>query len=92
METRNLAQTDLRVSRACFGTLTFGMQADQATSARMVDLCLDRGVNFFDTANVYGIGVSETMLGNILKGRRDKIVLASKVRMKMGDAPGGSGL
>jgi aryl-alcohol dehydrogenase-like predicted oxidoreductase len=92
METRNLAQTDLRVSRACFGTLTFGMQADQATSARMVDLCLDRGVNFFDTANVYGIGVSETMLGNILKGRRDKIVLASKVRMKMGDAPGESGL
>jgi aryl-alcohol dehydrogenase-like predicted oxidoreductase len=92
METRNFPLTDLTVSRACFGALTFGMQADEAASARMVDLCLDHGVNFFDTANVYGFGVSETMLGSILKGRRDKIVLASKVRMKMGELPGESGL
>jgi aryl-alcohol dehydrogenase-like predicted oxidoreductase len=68
------------------------MQADEAASARMVDLCLDHGVNFFDTANAYSNGAAETMLGNILKGRRDKIVLASKVRMKMGDGPGESGL
>ncbi len=92
METRILPRTDLRVSRACFGTMTFGIQADEATAGRMVDLCLDRGVNFFDTANVYTNGVAETMLGNVLKGRRDKVVLASKVRMKMGDGPGESGL
>src|SRR5205807_2278832 len=92
METRTLAQTSLNVSRACFGTMTFGLQADHATSGRMVDLCLDRGVNFFDTANAYGNGVAETMLGAILKGRRQEVVLASKVRMKMGDAPDESGL
>ena len=69
METRRLPQTDLTVSRACFGTMTFGMQNDQAAAARMVDLCLDRGVNFFDTANVYNGGEAETMLGRVLKGQ-----------------------
>jgi aryl-alcohol dehydrogenase-like predicted oxidoreductase len=72
--------------------MTFGLQADEGTAARMVDLCLDRGVNFFDTANAYSNGLAETMLGKILKGRRDKVVLASKVRLKMGDAPDESGL
>jgi len=94
METRTIDRThnDLTVSRACFGTMTFGLQADQDMAARMVDLCLDRGVNFFDTANAYSNGVAETMLGKILKGRRDKVVLASKVRLKMGDGPDESGL
>src|SRR6266704_2657738 len=80
METRTIdrAHNDLTVSRACFGTMTFGMQADERTSGRMVDLCLERGVNFFDTANAYSNGLAETMLGQILKGRRDKVVLASK--------------
>jgi aryl-alcohol dehydrogenase-like predicted oxidoreductase len=58
----------------------------------MVDCCLDHGINFFDTANVYNTGAAETITGNILKGRRDRVVLASKVRMKMGDAPDESGL
>src|SRR5713226_8194318 len=53
MDTRTLAHTGLTVSRACFGTLTFGLQNDQAAATRLVDLCFDRGVNFFDTANVY---------------------------------------
>ncbi len=92
METRTLPHTDLTVSRACFGTMPFGSQADQATATRMIDLLIDRGVNFFDTANVYNHGAAEIMLGNALKGRRDKVVLASKVRMKMGDAPLESGL
>src|SRR5260370_28439930 len=78
METRKLPHTDLTVSRACFGAMTFGSQTDQATAARMVDLCLDRGVNFFDTANVYNNGASETILGEVLKGRRDRVILASK--------------
>src|SRR5262249_55610132 len=92
METRTLPRTDLTVSRACFGAMTFGLQNDQATAQRMIDLCIDRGVNFFDTANVYSAGSAEIMLGNALKGRRDKVVIASKVRMRMGDGPLESGL
>ena len=92
METRTLPHTDLTVSRACFGTMTFGMQNDAAAAQRMIDLSLDRGVNFFDTANVYSTGAAETMLGEALKGRRDRVIVASKVRMRMGDAPNESGL
>jgi len=58
----------------------------------MIDTCLDRGVDFIDTANMYHLGVSEEILGRILKGRRSRVILASKVRMKMGDAPDLSGL
>jgi len=92
METRTLKHTDLTVSRACFGTKTFGSQVDEATAARMIDLCIDRGVNFFDTANIYNKGLSETIVGKALKGRRHRIILASKVRGKMGDAADESGL
>ena len=92
METRTLPFTDLTISRACFGTMTFGSQTDEPTAARIVDLCIERGVNFFDTANVYNSGRAETMVGNLLRGRRDRVILASKVRMKMGDAPGEAGL
>src|SRR5439155_22755280 len=56
METRTLKHTDLTVSRACFGTMTFGSQVDEATAARMIDLSIERGVNFCDTANVYNKG------------------------------------
>jgi aryl-alcohol dehydrogenase-like predicted oxidoreductase len=92
METRTLKHTDLTVSRACFGTMTFGSQVDEATAARIVDLCIDHGVNFFDTANVYNKGLAETIAGKALKGRRQKIILASKVRGKMGEAADESGL
>jgi len=92
METRTLKNTDLTVSRACFGTMTFGSQVDEATAGRIIDLCMDRGVNFFDTANVYNKGLSETIVGKALKGRRQKIILASKVRGKMGEGTDESGL
>jgi aryl-alcohol dehydrogenase-like predicted oxidoreductase len=92
METRVLPGTDLTVSRLCLGTMTFGKQADERAAASMLDLCLERGVNFFDTANVYNAGVSETILGLLLKGRRDRVVLASKVGVKAGDGPLDSGL
>jgi aryl-alcohol dehydrogenase-like predicted oxidoreductase len=92
MEYRTLPKTGLKVSRLCFGTMTFGAQADQASAQRMVDCCLDAGINFFDTANVYNRGAAETILGKALKGRREKVVVASKVRGKMGDAPGDEGL
>jgi aryl-alcohol dehydrogenase-like predicted oxidoreductase len=84
MEYRELRGTDLRVSRACFGTMTFGGQVDEAAAAKIVDLCFDRGINFFDTANSYTEGRSETLLGRLLKGRREKVVLASKVGVKTG--------
>ena len=89
---KKLNRTDLNVSRLCFGTMTFGKPADQATSTRMVDQCIQAGINFFDTANMYQLGVAETMLGEALKGRRKNVILASKVRFKMGDAPDQSGL
>jgi 1-deoxyxylulose-5-phosphate synthase len=84
METRTLGRTNLRVSRVCLGTMTFGAQTNEATALEMVNLCLDRGVNFLDTANVYNAGLAETIVGRALKGRRDRVVLASKVAGKMG--------
>ncbi|HKW99039.1 MAG TPA: aldo/keto reductase [Bryobacteraceae bacterium] len=92
METRKLQHTDLTVSRACFGTMTFGSQVDEAASIRMIDKCFDSGINFIDTANIYNKGLSETIVGKALKGRRNRVVLASKVRGKMGDGPDESGL
>jgi aryl-alcohol dehydrogenase-like predicted oxidoreductase len=92
LQKKTLTHTDLNVSRACFGTMTFGSQVDEAAAMRIVDRAIDAGVNFFDTANVYNGGVSETIVGKTLKGRRDKVILASKVRGKMGDGPDDSGL
>ncbi len=92
METRTLPHTDLTVSRACYGTMTFGKQSDQALSTRLVDRCIDGGINFFDTANAYSYGEAETILGNALKGRRNKVVLASKVGFKAGDGADDIGL
>ena len=92
MEYRLLPHTDLRVSRLSFGTMTLGSQADEGSAARMIDQCLDAGVNFFDTANMYNQGRSEEMLGKILAERRPRLVLASKVRHKMGEAPDDVGL
>jgi 1-deoxyxylulose-5-phosphate synthase len=92
METLALKHTGLRVSRLGFGTMTFGSQADDAASARMVDYAMDHGINFFDTANMYNKGVAEEILGKALKGKRDRVILASKVRFKMGDAPDQQGL
>ena len=92
METRVLEHTGLKVSRAAFGAMTFGSQSDEAAASRIVDYCLDRGVNFIDTANAYNKGESESILGKILKGRRDRVVLASKVFNRTGDAPDDAGL
>lgn len=92
MEYRALPNTDLKVSRVSFGAMTFGSQTDEAVARGMIDLCIDNGVNFFDTANVYNKGLSETIVGRLLKGRREKVILATKVRGKMGDAPDESGL
>ncbi len=92
MQLRPLGKTGLQVPPLTLGTMTFGAQADAATSRSMVDLCLDRGVNFLDTANVYNAGRTEEILGEIIAGRRDRFLLASKVGNKMGDGPLDSGL
>jgi aryl-alcohol dehydrogenase-like predicted oxidoreductase len=92
MEYRALTHTDLNVSRLSFGTMTFGSQTDEATARRMVDRCLEAGINFFDTANIYNQGRAETILGRALAGRRSKVVLATKVRGKMESAPDETGL
>ena len=92
MEYRVLQSTDLRVSRASFGTMTFGSQSDQGASTRMVDQCLEAGVNFFDTANMYNQGRAEEVLGKALGSRRSQVILASKVRNRIGDAPDDAGL
>ena len=92
MDQITLSKTGLKVSRLCFGTMTFGGQTDEPASVQMVERCLDAGINFFDTANAYTGGTSETMLGRALKGRRHRVILASKVSNKVGDAPDQKGL
>jgi aryl-alcohol dehydrogenase-like predicted oxidoreductase len=90
--TITLKHTDLEVSRFCFGTMTFGKPLDQAGATQLVNRCIDAGINFFDTANMYQKGVAETMLGHAIKGKRDRLVIASKVRFPMGEEPDQQGL
>src|SRR5450755_3613150 len=92
METRRLGHTDLTVSRICFGTMTFGSQMDEATAHRTLDSCIDHGINFIDTANVYNRGESERITGKWLPNNRSKVTLATKVRGKMGSASDEQGL
>lgn len=92
MEYRNLQHTDLKVSRLSFGAMTFGSQTDEANAFRIVDRCVEAGINFFDTANSYNLGRAETILGKALGARRKDIVLATKVFNKMGDGPDDRGL
>ena len=92
MEYHILAGTDLKVSRACLGTMTFGSQVDETTARRMLDRSLEAGVNFLDTANSYNKGSSEQILGRILEGKRHQLILASKVFNKMGEGPDDKGL
>ena len=80
-----LANTDLEVSRVCMGTMTFGAQTSVADAADMVDRCLESGINFFDTANVYNQGAAEEILAKALGDRRQEVILASKARGAMGD-------
>ena len=85
MEYRQLGRTGTRVSELCLGTMTFGNEADEATSQAIVDRFVDAGGNFIDTANVYSQGVSEEITGRAIKDKRDQIVLATKARFAMGN-------
>jgi aryl-alcohol dehydrogenase-like predicted oxidoreductase len=82
MKYRTLGRTGLRVSPLCLGTMNFGPQADEPDAFKIMDRALDEGVNFFDTANMYGGGETESIIGRWFAqggGRREKVVLASKV-------------
>jgi aryl-alcohol dehydrogenase-like predicted oxidoreductase len=100
MEYRQLGQSGLRVSVLTMGTMTFGGRGgfaqvgntDVVGARRQVDMCLDAGVNLIDTADVYSGGLSEEILGEVLAGRRERVLVATKVRMPMGDGPNDAGL
>ncbi|WP_333806525.1 aldo/keto reductase [Phenylobacterium sp.] len=85
MQLRRLGNSGLKVSVIGLGCNNFGMRIDQAQTRMVVDAALDCGVNFFDTADIYGASKSEVFLGEALKGRRDKAVLATKFANPMGE-------
>ncbi len=78
MQYRVLGRTGVRVSRLCFGTMSFGGDADEASSAAMYRACREAGINFFDTADQYNKGRSEEILGGLARGHRDELVIATK--------------
>lgn len=102
MEYTRLGNTGMKVSRLCLGCMGFGdaqrwvhkWVLDEENSRPIIQKALELGINFFDTANVYSIGVSEEILGRALKdfARRDEVVIATKVHGKMFEGPNGSGL
>ncbi len=101
MKYKQLGGTGLMVSEFCLGTMTFGgtdpmssaMGAlDDQAAGQLVNEALEAGINFFDTANVYGVGESEEILGRSLKGKRHEAVIATKVRFRMGPGPNQVGL
>ncbi len=94
MEYRNLGGTGLKVSPLCLGTMMFGAwgNPDHDDSIRTIHRALDAGINFVDTANVYSAGESEEIVGKALAGRRDDVVLATKVWGPMGEGPNQRGL
>lgn len=85
MEYKFLGNTGVQVSPLCFGTMSFGGDADEATSAAMFHCCREAGINFFDCANVYQKGGSEEILGRLMAGCRDELVITSKVYFPMSD-------
>src|ERR671928_629382 len=96
MEYVNLGRSGLKVSRLCLGTMNFGPRTTEPDAHAIMDRALEHGINFWDTADVYGgkMGerVTESILGNYFAqggGRREKVVLATKVYNKVADWPNG---
>src|SRR5579864_1316720 len=97
MEYRLLGRSGLKVPALSFGTGTFdgGNEffrawgaSDVAEATRLVAICLESGVNLFDTADVYSVGLSETILGKAIAGRRDKLLISTKATFRMGTVSG----
>jgi len=91
MNTVFLADTGIKVSSLCFGTMSFGADADEAASAALYARCRDAGINFFDTANVYARGRSEEILGGLTSAHRDEVLIATKAYFPMSDDPNARG-
>jgi aryl-alcohol dehydrogenase-like predicted oxidoreductase len=100
MDYRRLGASGLHVSSLSFGAGTFGGRGplfsawgdtDAREARRLIDLCLDAGVNLFDTADVYSDGASEEVLGAALKGRRDRLLISTKTSLPTGDGPNDAG-
>ncbi|WLS10504.1 aldo/keto reductase (plasmid) [Shinella sumterensis] len=100
MEYRPLGKSGLKVPALSFGAGTFGGSgplfsnwgtSDATEARRLVDICLEAGVNLFDTADVYSNGASEEVLGAAIKGRRDAVLISTKTSLPMGDGPNDSG-
>ncbi len=87
MKYRHLGKSPLQVSELCLGTMMFADQTDMAEARRITAHAREHGVNFIDTADVYSVGKSETMVGALLKGQRHDWVLATKVGNKMSEQP-----
>jgi aryl-alcohol dehydrogenase-like predicted oxidoreductase len=79
MKYRTLGRSGVQVSQLCYGTMSFGGDADEAAAAAMFKAARDLGINFFDTANNYNAGKSEEILGRLIRGSRDELVIATKV-------------
>jgi aryl-alcohol dehydrogenase-like predicted oxidoreductase len=100
MDYRQLGSSGLQISALTLGTMTFGGggnfakvgSTDLAGAKRQIDMCLDAGINLIDTADVYSTGGSEEIVGAALDGKRDDVLVATKVRMRMGDGPNMEGL
>jgi len=100
MEYRRLGASGLKVPALSFGAGTFGGQGplfgawgntDAKEARRLVDICLEAGLNLFDTADVYSNGASEEVLGEAIKGRRDQVLISTKTSLPMGDGPNDAG-
>ncbi|CAN7702563.1 aldo/keto reductase [Phyllobacterium sp. LjRoot231] len=100
MEYRTLGRSGLKISALSMGTFSFGGEGDFAMVAnqsvkdarRLVDACIDGGINVFDTSNMYSLGRSEEILGEVLEGKRDQVLISSKARMRIGDGPNDEGV
>lgn len=85
MKFKRLGRTGLKVSQLCFGTMSFGGDANEEQSARMYKACRDAGINFFDCADAYSKGKAETILGKLMRSERDDLVITSKCFNPMSD-------
>ena len=84
MENRLFGNTGIRVSQLCMGTMTFGREADKSESKMMFNRCLDAGINFFDCADVYSDGKTETILGDLIADHRRSLIITSKCGWQFG--------
>ena len=91
MDYRSLGRTGVQVSPLCLGAMNFGAATSEADSITIIHAALEAGINFIDTADVYNGGQSEIIVGKALQGRRDQVILATKVYGKTGDLPNDQG-